>query len=107
MTLRTGLFCDEGIAEHDIGDAGTIVTLVDELDAAEVGAGAGKASLASAACVHLGLEHDRSAESIEGREDFRRVAGHDAARNGGPGRRQQFLSLIFVNFHDEYSFVRK
>ena len=61
LAVLAGLLGDERVLEHDLGDAGHVLALGEELDAAEVGAAVLEAALAAAAGVDLGLEDDRLA----------------------------------------------
>ena len=99
LPFGVGLLRDERILEHDLGDVTGVVALGNEFDAAEIGTGVLEASLAAAAGVNLGLENDRAADVVEGGEHLIDAACDDAARNDGAGRGQQFLGLIFVDFH--------
>ena len=56
-------------------------------------------ALAAAAGMDLGLEHDRTADLVEGLLRLGRRRRDDAARHRRPRRRQQFLGLVFVDLH--------
>src|SRR5262249_5991102 len=103
LPLLAGLLGDKGVLEHHLGDLATLLAAADELDPAPVLAAILETALAAAAGVHLGLEDDWGADLVERLLGFGGRGGHDAARDGRAGRRQQFFRLKFVDLHRGYS----
>src|SRR5262249_20086347 len=99
LALFAGLLGDERVFEHDLGDLATFVAAADEFDAAEVLAAVLETALAAAAGVDLGFEDNRAAQAVERLLSLSRGGDDDPARHHGPGARQQFFRLIFVNLH--------
>src|SRR5262249_36922851 len=99
LPLLAGLFGDQRVPEHHLGDLGALVARPDELDAAPLLAAVLEVALAAAAGVDLGLEDHRPADVVEGPLRLGGRGGHDAARDGRPSGREQLFRLVFVDLH--------
>ena len=91
----------ERVLQHRFGDRLGLVAVADELHAAEFFGVAFQLSGPATAGVNLGFHHRPAtvAELVERGRNFVRRFANDVFGNRGAVGRQQFLGLIFVDFH--------